>query len=108
MFQPKPEFCRNCLNFIERRDVEGFAACARNHRPRIACQDFKPKEDSPIFTKEYGGFCLYCENLTLINGFATCARNHRPRIACQDFKDGFLNLRKLCSVKRVKIADRLS
>lgn len=41
MIQPEPNFCRNCINFVERRDIEGFAACVRNHRPRIACQDFR-------------------------------------------------------------------
>ena len=37
VIQPRPGFCRNDLNFVERRDIEGFAACVRNHKPRVAC-----------------------------------------------------------------------
>lgn len=105
MIQPKPNFCRNCLNFVERRDIEGFAACVRNHRPKIACGDFKPKPDSPRFIRDYGGFCLYCENIVLVNGFTACVRGHRPRVACQDFRDAFSNLMKESSLKRVRVAE---
>jgi hypothetical protein len=104
---PKPDFCRNCINFVERRDIEGFAACLRNHKPRIACQDFKPNEDSPKFVKEYAGFCLYCDNLVIVDGFAACLRNHKPRIACQDFKDSISIIMKETSVKRVRVAENL-
>ncbi|HID17049.1 TPA: hypothetical protein EYP26_02000 [Candidatus Bathyarchaeota archaeon] len=97
-------FCRNCLNFVERRDIEGFAACARNHKPRVACNDFKPRRDSPIFAKRGMGFCLYCENLVVVGDITACARNHRPRIACDDFKDAASILRKLASIRRLEIA----
>jgi len=108
MIQPEPNFCRNCINFVERRDIEGFAACVRNHRPRIACDDFKPKSNSPSFAVTYGGFCLYCENLVVLDGFTVCVRNHRPRIACQDFRDSFLSLRKESSLKRVRVSRVIS
>jgi hypothetical protein len=104
---PKPDFCRYCINFVERRDIEGFAACVRNHRPRVACQDFKPSIDSPSFVKEYAGFCLYCDNLVIMDGFAACVRNHKPRVACQDFKDSILMLTRETGMKRMRIAEKL-
>jgi uncharacterized protein YbdZ (MbtH family) len=107
VLKQKPEFCRDCINFVERRDLEGFAACIRNHRPRVACQDFTPIKDSPEFVKNYAGFCLYCDNLVIVDGFTVCARNHRPRIACQDFMDVVSTLMKRTSMKRVRIAEKL-
>jgi len=105
---PFIEFCRNCRNFVERRDIEGFAACVRNHRPRIACDDFKPRSDVPESARKGLSFCLYCENLVIVKGFAACVRNHKPRIACDDFRGAVRTSRKEASTKRLSMASLLT
>jgi len=101
---PLIESCRNCRNLVERRDIEGFAACIRNHRPGIACEDFRARPDAPEFVKRGLSFCLYCENLAISGGFAACARNHRPRIACEDFMDAVKTTRRTASMRRLMVA----
>jgi hypothetical protein len=96
-------FCRNCINFVERRDLEGFTACVRNHRPGIACEDFIAKEGAQRHP-ESSDFCLYCRNLVIVGQKPACVRNHRPGIACEDFKDAFVELRKLASLRRLEVA----
>jgi len=105
---PFIEFCRNCRNLVERRDMKGFAACVRNHRPRIACDDFKPRSDAPESAKRGLSFCLYCENLVIVKGFAACVRNHKPRIACEDFKNAVKISRKEASMRRMSVASLLT
>ncbi|MEM2926069.1 MAG: hypothetical protein QXO94_01205 [Candidatus Bathyarchaeia archaeon] len=97
-------FCRNCINLIERRDMEGFVACVKNHRPGIACEDFTPVEGATSGLLDGMGFCLYCKNLTIVDQKAVCARNHRPGIACEDFRDAFRELKKLASIRRFEVA----
>lgn len=99
------EFCKDCVNFVERRDIEGFAACVRGHTPRVSCDDFEPKPNVPSRVKEGGlGFCLYCENLSIINGVTVCSRSHQARIACDDFIDASDELRRLSSRRRLELA----
>ena len=76
-------FCKDCTNFEDRRDIDGVALCAKNHKPHICCEQFDPKE-SVMGHRLYNMFCSECINFEDINGTPTC-KNSYPGIACDEF-----------------------
>jgi hypothetical protein len=81
--------CRDCKNFEDRRDIDGYALCANNIGPYICCNEFKPIKDTLNENRLYNQFCLECANFEDVNSTPICAKNHTPRIECDMYKDRF-------------------
>lgn len=84
----RTRFCLECVNFEDRREIEGVAVCAKGHRPGISCQDFMDKSGKNTASKTR--FCFECENFEdrrEIEGVVVCARGHTPGTSCPDFRD---------------------
>lgn len=79
-------FCRDCANFEDRRDIDGFVLCAKNIGPHVCCQEFEPKDESTNENRLYNRFCVECTNFDNATGFPLCAKNHTPGVACDGFK----------------------
>jgi len=83
--------CSECYNIEDRRDIEGYALCLREHDPAVSCDDFNRSQNSTVDIR----FCSECKNFEgRENGLILCARKHRPRSACADFIDKNEALRK--------------
>lgn len=78
--------CRDCVNFEDRRCIEGVALCAMHHGPSVCCLEFKPRDKTIDTNNSYALFCLNCSNYENIDGVSICARDHRPGIACAAFR----------------------
>ena len=85
-------FCRDCANFEYRRDIDGYALCAKNLGPYVCCEEFEPKHESINANRLYNRFCVECANFEDVNGVPLCAKNHTPGVACDGFKSRFEKL----------------
>ena len=85
-------FCRDCANFEDRRDIEGYALCAKNLGPYVCCEEFEPKHESINANRLYNRFCVECTNFEDVTSVPLCAKNHTPGIACDGFKSRFEKL----------------
>ena len=94
--------CRDCINFEDRRDIDGYALCGKNRGPVVSCEDFNPKDDFVKETRLYEQFCLECTNLQLVDETPVCAENHNTGIACDEFQDWSEVLQVIQQKKRTK------
>ena len=85
-------FCRDCVNYEERRDIDGTALCRKKTGPNVCCEDFEPRDVNLNSNRLYHRFCAECINLEDVEGIPTCGRNHTPGVACEGFTS---RLRKL-------------
>jgi hypothetical protein len=88
-------FCIECENFEDRGEIDGAVVCAKAHRPKIACADFKDKFGDMRKVKLKTRSCGECENFEdrrEIDGAVLCAKGHRPGISCEDFKDRLVDI----------------
>ena len=84
------DFCRDCANLEDRRDIDSVAMCGKNHGPYITCEDFELKDAHKNEGRLYYNYCPECVNFEDINDTPICAKNHTPGVACDDFSDNFL------------------
>ncbi|MEM2910932.1 MAG: hypothetical protein QW146_00315 [Candidatus Bathyarchaeia archaeon] len=88
-------FCSECKNFEDRVEIDRTLFCARGHRPRVACPNFKKRSEDLRETVPKTHFCYQCENFedrTWVDGTVFCATGHRPRVACPEFQLRRVNL----------------
>ena len=97
-------FCRDCANFEDRRDIDGYALCAKNSGPYVCCEEFEPKHESINANRLYNRFCVECDNFEDIDGVALCAKNHTPGVACDGFKSRFEKLEVVRQNNHMKTA----
>jgi len=87
------ECCRDCVNFEERRDIDGVALCARKIGPYVCCDEFELKEKDLLnCNRLYNKFCVECANFEFINEVPICAKNHMPTVSCAGFSSRFEKL----------------
>ena len=86
-------YCRDCVNFEERRDIDGVVLCARKIGPYASCDEFELREkDLPDGNKLYNRFCVECANFEFVNEIPICAKSHTPNVACVGFSSRFEKL----------------
>ncbi|MEM2110923.1 MAG: hypothetical protein QXX08_03485 [Candidatus Bathyarchaeia archaeon] len=76
-------FCRDCVNYEERRDMDGVALCKKKIGPYICCEDFELR--NPSADRLYNRFCAECVNFEDVEGISICGKNHIPSKACEYF-----------------------
>ncbi len=85
----KTRFCRDCLNFEDRREIDGTVLCTENMRPFICCEEFQPKYAETNLNGSRDRFCFKCISFENINDIVLCSKNHQPEVACKGFRSTF-------------------
>jgi hypothetical protein len=95
-------FCRDCVNFEDRRDIDGVALCKMNVGPYVCCVEFKPRQESMNADRIYNRFCVECANFEDVDGISLCAKNHTPGVACDGFESRYGKLNMVQENNRMK------
>jgi len=95
-------FCRDCVNFEDRRDIDGVALCKMNIGPHVCCVEFKPRQESINADRIYNRFCVECANFEDVDGITLCAKNHTPGVACAGFGSRYEKLNMVQENNRMK------
>jgi hypothetical protein len=94
-------FCRDCVNFEERRDVDGNTLCRKNVGPYACCEDFETRNENKNPDRLYHKFCVECVNFEDVDTVPVCTKNHIRGTACQEFKSRFEKLKATRHKKNV-------
>lgn len=97
-------FCRDCVNFEDRRDIDSIALCGLNAGPYVCCEEFLPKNPSMNESKLYRRFCSECANFEEVDRTSVCARNHTPGVACGQFINRFERLHVIRQNSQMRVA----
>jgi len=98
------EFCRDCANFEDRRDIDGVALCRKSRGPYVCCEEFELRDNDVNENRLYHRFCLECANFENVNGTSVCAKNHNPGVACEEFTERLEKLNGIRQNNLVKTA----
>jgi len=86
----KTRVCLECINFEDRKEIDGAVLCAKGHKPGVNCPEFHDKSEGLREAASKTRFCLECinfEDRKEIDGTVLCARGHSPGVNCLDFQD---------------------